>query len=995
MARGSSRAPSLNAYRGAVGRTQTTMVHVTGPRGDLITAQVHTTIDAVSDPELVDRLNAEDPARALNVVRAEGNEPVRVTVPVVYHDPAAELMVLVLADAHRHVELDERIKVLEKLKADDAPIPTYAKEFGVVYGAAGLRAYLEKRANEALESARTADVGKEVDRRRAEVVAREAELDRLKSESDKRARDIERRGNELEAARGELERNRQELERTRVEVERLKSEARNLVIAAARQPVAAEAPVAATAVAAPERASQPMLPPELAEPSDVTPLPLPFPMGGERTTVGPAPTGPDDVLTKPIALSELDEIETSLQNVALASAEPLPPVRRADSEGFESASTGVTDMDEVNADAHVNGHAAVPGSVQIEFDEETTGSAIVPVGSDPLTTDTREVPLDVVTDGWLDKACARDTSSMFADPHLGVRLALVAGEQLARGLGGMLDVRVLLHRTRAYPLITLVIGPPAALRVTSTTQLAVIPLDIAVDQHRAVLTALSRKFELITDIVVRGRPIRRVRLTAPLADNVGYILRAADDHLRAITSSGEGVPSFEAGRDLVIGAGFDLLGAEHPDAGEFRDDKLAQLETAQHLRRAIAMARRFARPSREDYLVCTRGFPLPRWRELRRHVLESAVAWGLWMGPELAQVAVSEGLARSRRDLVVRLDHGFEKLKRHASAFDIDEDAADDNYKALSEEARALGVELTKSGKGGQTFTSEEVSSISGAIGGTPPKGTPKQKTTDELLVELEDRASRVAAAIALCERGDAKAAAPVVAAVAKMSRAEAVRVLGMSVKFGEAAMKPLMEGLGSSKGFLRHGCALALALLRTEEGTQAVIELLLNEPTEIWREVARAIGQVGPTGLMPLASQFGRLGERATPQHAERVAWAMAHIAVRGGKMAVETMAGGASVVAPVARHALELHASAARDQTSVRPNANGSSAGRDVTVNRAFSRRFFEALEQGLPDAAAQGLEDLDASSPMELLDEADLIDDEEELEEAELDESDLIST
>ena len=111
---------------------------------------------------------------------------------------------------------------------------------------------------------------------------------------------------------------------------------------------------------------------------------------------------------------------------------------------------------------------------------------------------------------------------------------------------------------------------------------------------------------------------------------------------------------------------------------------------------------------------------------------------------------------------------------------------------------------------------------------------------------------------------------------------------------------------------------------------------------------------------------------------------------------MAVETMAGGASVVAPVARHALELHASAARDQTSVRPNANGSSAGRDVTVNRAFSRRFFEALEQGLPDAAAQGLEDLDASSPMELLDEADLIDDDdEELEEAELDESDLITT
>jgi hypothetical protein len=233
-----------------------------------------------------------------------------------------------------------------------------------------------------------------------------------------------------------------------------------------------------------------------------------------------------------------------------------------------------------------------------------------------------------------------------------------------------------------------------------------------------------------------------------------------------------------------------------------------------------------------------------------------------------------------------------------------------------------------------------------------------------------------------------------VIASVSKMSRAEAVRVLGLSVKFGDAAAQPLTAGLASSKGFLRHGCALALALLRTEAGTQAVIELLLNEPTEIWREVARAIGQVGPTGLIPLASNYSRLGERLTPQHAERVAWAMAHIAVRGGKAAVETMAGGASVVAPVAKHALELHASAARDQTSVRPNANGSQAGRDVTVNRAFSRRFFEALEQGLPEAGAAALEDLDASSPMELLDDADLVEDTDD-EEAELDEADLIST
>ncbi|MBL9019469.1 MAG: hypothetical protein JNL83_35095, partial [Myxococcales bacterium] len=959
---------------------------------------VHTTIDAVGDPELVERLHAEDPNRALNVVRAEGGEPVRVTVPVVYHDPAAELMVLVLADAHRHIELDERIRLLTKLKADEAPIPTYAKEFAVVYGAAGLRNYLERRAHEALEVNKKAEAGREIERRRADLDKREAELERGKSELDKRARELDNIEAEIQRARTEVERGRAEVERGRDEVERLKSEARKAMIAAAQKTADAQS--------------------------------------HEATTVGPAPKASDYQEPPPLSeASELDEIENSLQSIGRESQNPLPlplppvitaagvtssvvtplppppsptplpfPVPFGSTDEFEKVTTGLSDIEDVRTS---NGNAAlpraVPGEVQVEFDEETTGSSIVPQGADPLTTETKELPLDVVTDSWLDKAAARDVPTLFADPHGGVRLALVAGEQLARGLGGQLDVRVLLHRTRSYPIVTFVIGPPAALRVTSTTQLATIPIDIAADQHRAVLMALARRFEITVDIIVRGRPIRRVRLSAPLADNVGYILRAAEDHLRALTSSGEGVPSFEAGRDLVMGAGFDLLGTEHPDAGEFRDDKLAQLQTAQNLRRAIAMARRFARPSREDYLVCTRGFPLPRWRELRRHVLESAVAWGLWMGPELAQVAVSEGLARSRRDLVVRLDAGFEKLKRHASAFDIDNDAAEDNYKALAEEARALGVELT-SKKNGGTFTSEEVSVISGAIGGTPPKGTPKPRPTEELIAELDDREKRVAAAVALCERGDAKAAAPVISSVSKLSRAEAVRVLGMSVKFGDAAMRPLMDGLKSSKGFLRHGCALALALLRTEEGTQAVIDLLIDEPTEIWREVARAIGQVGPTGLIPLASNYSRLGSRlgsdggsdsaAMAQASERVAWAMAHIAVRGGKAAVETMAQGASVVAPIAARALELHASAARDQTSVRPSgANGSSAGRDVTVNRAFSRRFFEALEQGLPDAAAAGLEDLDASSPMELLDEADLVEDEDD--EAELDEADMMPT
>lgn len=987
MARGTTRAPSQNAYRGALGRTQTTTVHLAGPRGDLVPAQVYTTIDAVTDPELVDRLHSEDPARALNVIRLDGAEPVRVAVPVLYHDPAAELLVLVLGDAHRHRELDERIRILERLRADDAPVPAYAKDLAVVYGASGLRNYLERRAQEALEAARMHEQTRELERRRADLAAREAELERTRLEHDKRVREFERRAIELDVAKAELvardsglaargtelaaresdlERARVELERSRVEIERLRSEARHRVIAQAQATAVAPAPAPAP-----------------------TPVPVPMPAPaprsaarqgsgqsfseGEATLIGPPPERETDVETKPVPKSPAHDMELTPPPEPLPA--PAPAVRPVFGPLDTGELTGILNSLEV---------AALPAA-----QEPTQPSArVFASGGDPVTTETADLKIEQSADAWLDRAVASNATTIGVDGSGGVRLALVIGEQLARGLtADAIDVRILLHRVATYPAICLLIGPAAAFRAPTPAQLAVLVLDIASDRDRAVLSALGRRFELTVDIVCRGRWLRRARLSAPLHDNVGYIVRAAEDHLRGVTAEGEA--SLQRARELVLGAGFDLLGVEQPDAAEFRDDKLAQLDTAQHLRRAIAIARKFVRPSREDYLVCARGFPLPRWRELRRHVLERAVAWGLWMGPELAQIAVSEGLARSRRDLVVRLDRGFEQLRRHPSAFDIDGDAAEDNAKAIAEEARSLGVELSKTRNG--AFSSDEVSQVSGSIGGTPAQGIPRARSTEELIALLDDKQQRLDAALQLCERADPRAAAPVINAAAKMGRADAVRVLGMAVKFGAAAKVPLLEGMASSKAFLRHGCALALALLRSEDGTQAVIDLLLTEPTEIWREVARAIGQVGPPALLPLASTYGRLGDSATPVLAERVAWAMAHVAVRGGKAAVETMAGGQSVVAPVARRALEFHASAANDQVRVRPGANGSQPGRDVTVNRAFSRRFFEALEQGMPEAAPAGLVDLEAAASPETLDESDLIEEDDEA--AELDESDLL--
>jgi hypothetical protein len=488
------------------------------------------------------------------------------------------------------------------------------------------------------------------------------------------------------------------------------------------------------------------------------------------------------------------------------------------------------------------------------------------------------------------------------------------------------------------------------------------------DEHRAVFAFDAGNpddVELLQVIAQRGRIVlatqdadgklqRCNELAASLGGNIGYCLRSAREDFVQLPTA-QWTTLREAAKRAVTADGFDLFGARHPEANEFRVEKLRSLQTVSAVRRAMAVAKRFAKPSREEYVVCTRGFSLAAWKELRKDLLRAAVAWGIWMGPELAQVAVAEGLARSRRDLIIKMDAGFTAAKRNAELFDIDGEAAADNSSALALEAAARGVSL-KADEDSGVFTVHAAGEIENSAA---PVST-KKRSIDDLIRLLDDKGNRVIAAIELCERADQRGATPVIESVGKMNRAEAVRVLGMSVRFGASAAPALEAGLRNSKAYLRHGCALALAMLRIDSGTVAVIELLLREPTDIWREIARAIGQLGAAALAPLQLRLQQNADSELDATVtERCAWAMAHMAVRGAKPALVELAqrrqpnGTTDVVSTIAARALELLPMAANDQVRIAPDATGTSPGRDITVNRAFSRQFFESLDMATPGA------------------------------------------
>lgn len=596
----------------------------------------------------------------------------------------------------------------------------------------------------------------------------------------------------------------------------------------------------------------------------------------------------------------------------------------------------------------------------------------------------------------------RDAVIRRVTPEGGAQLLVRAGrDELAALTADPLEVRIQLHRLPNFPLVTLALGAPALLQ-GAAGQPFWVPLDVTGEADRALLQALGRSFDIALEIYDRDSGdalAQRRQLVAPLADNARAALAAAGEYMKSIPP---GDRSFARALASFWAPDHDRLGVSSPYAADFDDAALDRRDGAAAILQAARVVRRFSEPAAEDWLILVRGESMERWQARRRAVVERAVELGIWPGPVAAQIAVGEGMARSRKELVVRLQRSFATLV--AGEHGLDEASVRANWEALKGEAAALGLPATEwsnprsepiasdaepvaSGLIGQTSEPVARAAPAGANGNGSTTGDPRVTGlgADALVAMLGQRDRRMIAAIELCRRGDPAAIRPVFTAIEAMSRAEAGRVLGHVVGFQREAEPHLLALLESRKGFLRQGAALALAVLRSEVGLEACCDLLLDEPTEIWREVARALGESGEAAVLPLAA---RLSRRPATTH-ERAAWAMAHIAARGGKRPIEALAGGRDpVAAGVARHALELTDLARSDHLQVR----GERMPRDQTVNRAFSRQFFAAMAAE-PATIGTGV---DGSGSMLLLDESDVLEAMDvDLDEAELDEQDLIPT
>jgi hypothetical protein len=550
--------------------------------------------------------------------------------------------------------------------------------------------------------------------------------------------------------------------------------------------------------------------------------------------------------------------------------------------------------------------------------------------------------------------------------------AALAPPQLEHFLPGRLELRVQLHRLPSYPVIALtLLAPPdkeAAGKRVDDARVLTVPLDVGRAAHRVVLDALGRRCTLAVELYdSQYLPVITHEVTAPLEENVRRLATEARDALERLAPPSR---SFDRARAALFQSGYDRLGRTPVD---LPDPTAEPLESPGAALAALSRVARWSEPGPEAYLVEIRSLPLAEWRALRARVIHRALDAGIAVARPLVERSAREHSSPlpSWHELLALQLRRFSEVSSRARNNDLSAAEEADNWEALLRECALAGVVVDDATKLLVAAALKRARAQGGA--GVDMRAL----DSGELATLLERKELRREAALILCERHETPSLPPLFSVIRRMPRGEANMVLPALTQFGPSAEKWLIEGLKSKKSFMRQGCALALGTLKTPLGVDALVRLLLFEPTEIWTEVARALGDAGSLAVMPLAAvlrEQERAGRRSSPATAEdtkeRIIQALAQIAARGLRAPVEMLAAGRDqLVAQAAQRALVLAAEVKAADDKVRAGTT------EQTVVRGFSRRFYEALTRGPEDLHGGGdrpmdrIEELDADELEEI--------------------------
>ena len=351
----------------------------------------------------------------------------------------------------------------------------------------------------------------------------------------------------------------------------------------------------------------------------------------------------------------------------------------------------------------------------------------------------------------------------------------------------------------------------------------------------------------------------------------------------------------------------------------------------------VASLAKWSAPAKLDMALLALSIPRSVVDDAFRRILSDALTHGIALPKSLLSRAVSLGVASEPGELVSQQVEAFAKTAARDDRGGLSAEVTVRNWEQLLEAAEELELQL-------DSAISEAAwaakSQLSGGNDVEVEAADLEQMGVDGLVELLEHPKHRRDAALKLLDKGDAELLGPVYKAVRKMPRDEVLEIAPRVTQFGEAAADVLIDGLNARKTFVRQASALALGELKLRRSIAPLVQLLQTEPTEVWWEVGRVLGEYGGGIVRTLARAM-----RDPKGARDRFAYTLAHLAENAPEKVKELESDKNDQVRAIAvevltqRDLAETHRKAARHPDSGEDNA-------EVPIF-TFTRRFYAALE------------------------------------------------
>lgn len=446
--------------------------------------------------------------------------------------------------------------------------------------------------------------------------------------------------------------------------------------------------------------------------------------------------------------------------------------------------------------------------------------------------------------------------------------------------------------------------------------------------HRRVLGELAGVFSARVALYAGdGRYRRIVDVQAVREANVRAILEKTSGPVDAVVDA-----ETACERALAVPPPFR---ESHPFGGDSR------YETAREAFDAIVKFAQWSSFEKWERAVFALSVPIPRVEEAFLAIGEAAKKFGLVMPAALRDRVLELGLAPDASSLLAEQAEAFRRLAGSPGRGGLTVREVASNWEALLAEAaeHEFAIEAETHEEAwkvlrtvrGDTRTRASLP-VDVELSKLPAMGGP------ELVMLLDHPKARRHAAIELAKRADSQHASLVVQAMRKMPRVDVARVAPHLPKFGEAVGDALLDALAARKTFVRHAAVLALGELKSRRAVTPLVQLLATEESDVWRDIARVLGELGSASLRAIAklTKDGKLEQ-------ERAAWALAHALHQGFRKQVEQLGKDDPATAAAVAEALSQESSAALASEAARGGKGASAA--DPSMELA--RRFYDDLD------------------------------------------------